>query len=48
MLVNVDDGYLAYEVDGETVGICLLPRDRKGVVPFLEMYAVGTAVVVSG
>lgn len=48
VLINRDEGFLAYELDGETVGLSVLPKDRNIIVPFLEMFAIGSAMVVVG
>jgi hypothetical protein len=47
VLINRDDGFLAYEVDGETVGFSVLPKDITEIIPFMEMFAVGSSVIVS-
>ena len=47
VLINRDDGFVAYEVDGETVGFSVLPKYRTEIVPFVEMFAVGSSVIVS-
>jgi len=46
VLINRDEGFVAYEVEGETVGVAVLGKERGVLVPFVEMFAVGSAVVV--
>ena len=48
VLINRDEGFLAYELDGETLGLSVLPKDRTLMVPFVEMFAIGSALVVVG
>ena len=47
VMVNRDEGFVAYEVEGETVGFSVLPKERTEMVPFVEMFAVGSSMVVS-
>ncbi len=45
--MNRDDGFVVYEVEGETVGFSILPKDQVEMIPFVEMFAVGSAIVIS-